>query len=116
MITLISHGFKYGRPKSNFYFDVSYLVNPWRQKKLRNAPKKDIMKFMYAQEGFNNLMNSISQVIFIYEDMWPNENLVFAFCCSAGEYRSPVVIEAIKENLKSRGIDCKIKHSNQSKI
>ena len=116
MITLISHGFKYGRPEANFVFDVSYLVNPWRNLELRNAPREKIIEFMNQQEGFSELINSMANLISIYESLWPNDNLVFAFCCSAGEYRSPVVVEAISDVLKNRNIKCEINHGSHSKI
>jgi len=116
MITLMSWGFKYGKPESNFLFDVSYLVNPWRNLELRDAPRDKIIEFMHQQEGFTELVNAMADLIAIYEKLWSNDNLVFAFCCSAGEYRSPVVVEAVSDILKARGIRCEVSHGKNSKI
>ena len=104
MIILKSHGFKFSRPKANFYFDVSFLINPWRQKELRGADKKTILTFMEKQKEFGKLVKTFTNLICTYERLWPNETFIFAFCCSAGKFRSPAVVKAISNELKKKGI------------
>lgn len=116
MITLISWGFKYGDPPANFKFDVSYLKNPWREKGLRNASKERIIDFMKEQEGFDTLISSFVILIMIYNNLFPNENLIFAFCCSAGEYRSPVVVEILHQRLEEKNIHVRVINSVNSKL
>jgi RNase adaptor protein for sRNA GlmZ degradation len=116
MITLLSWGFKFGRPPANFTFDVSYFKNPWREKSLRNGKKKDILKFMEDQEEFKSITEIIGMLIISYANFFPGENMVFAFCCSAGEYRSPCVLEKVSSMLKKRKITHKIIKASNSKI
>lgn len=110
MITLISWGHKFGNPPANFKFDVSYLKNPWREKKLQNASEKRILKFMENQKEFKILVNSLVDLVSTYEKLWPKENLIFAVCCSAGSYRSPMVVKSMEKKLKKTKINCKVKH------
>ena len=112
----MSWGFKFGRPPANFAFDVSYLKNPWREKKLQDADKKAILKFMRDQKEFEELINGFVFLICIYNKLWPKENLVFAFCCSAGEYRSPIVVEVLEEELKKLSVPVQIIYNADSKI
>ena|SRR3990167_6311748 len=116
MIKIISHGFKFCRPEANFVFDVSYLKNPWREKELRNSNKKELRKFMLSQQSFHELTNSFTLMIETIHTHFPDENLIFAFCCSAGEYRSPLVAEEVADKLAKRGIKVKVEHSINSKI
>lgn len=116
MILLKSHGFKFGQPNANFVFDVSYLKNPWREKELRDAKKSELMKFMMMQSPFFELVNQFTLLIESIYKHYGEENLIFAFCCSAGEYRSPLTVELVAEKLLRRGIKVKIVHSENSKI
>jgi RNase adaptor protein for sRNA GlmZ degradation len=52
----MSHGFKFGAPKANFVFDVSYFKNPWREERLRNGSREDIMNFMHEQKEFDTIV------------------------------------------------------------
>lgn len=111
MITLISYGFKYGRPESNFMFDVSYFKNPWREKGLVTAGHNEVVAFMHKQPGFTEIVNSIANVIMLYHKQWPEENMIFAICCNAGADRSPIVADEIADVLKKHKIACVIKHN-----
>lgn len=105
MITLKSHGFKYSRPEANFVFDVSYFPNPWREKEIRTAPKikrnKLSIDFMRKQDGVNDFILHVAGLIKFMDTYFPEENLIFAICCSSGEYRSPAIVELIKETLST---------------
>ena len=109
MIILKSRGFKFGRPKANFFLDVSYLINPWRIKELRNADKETILAFMKKQKEFGKLIKVFTKLICTYDRLWPEETLVFAFCCSSGKFRSPAVVEMISKELDKRKINYIIK-------
>jgi RNase adaptor protein for sRNA GlmZ degradation len=115
MITLISWGFKFGRPPANIAFDVSFLKNPWREKELQGASKEKILEFMEKQKEFSELIDAFFNIIKTYNALWPKETLVFAFCCSAGEYRSPAVVEALYKKLTEENIPAEINHSKHSK-
>ena len=121
MITLKSFGFKYGRPESNFVFDVSYLPNPWRDKDIRECKDKAtqtkmIWKFVNKDDRFLSIANGIGNCISRYYKAFPNENLVVGICCSAGEYRSPIIVELVQKALRDSHIDSKIEQSKNSKL
>lgn len=114
MITLISGGFKYSRPDANFYFDVSYLENPWRNPSLRELNNEKLMSHMMELQDFSILAIEYANLITILDTFYPNENLRFAFYCSAGEYRSPLMVEAINKKLKEeKGITAKVIHTHE---
>lgn len=118
-ITLKSHGFKYSRPDANYVMDVSFFINPWRDKKIRDEQDKDkrkklIMKFMEEQEGVGQFVSRVSSLLRMLSLMLPDENIQVAICCSAGEYRSPAIVEMISENLGK--VPHTIIHSINSKI
>lgn len=104
MITLISKGFKYGKPDTNFLFDVSYFKNPWR------SPDEDPEEFMKSQESFYSITNAIYGVIQAYNSAFPDEDLRFGICCSAGEYRSPIIARFLKKKLEEIGLSVKLEH------
>ena len=119
MITLKSHGHKFSSPECNFKFDVSFFLNPWRDKKIRDEQDKEkrkklIMKFMEEQEGVGAFVTRVASLLRLLSMMYPDENLQVAICCSAGEYRSPAIVEMISENLGK--VPHTIIHSINSKI
>lgn len=119
MLTLKDWGHKFGQPECNFKFDVSFFANPWRDKKIREEKdtdkrKKMIMKFMEDQEGVGSFVSRVSSFIRFLYTILPDENLQIAICCSAGEFRSPAIVEMISENLGK--VPHTIIHSINSKI
>lgn len=121
MITIKSHGFKFSRPEANFVFDVSYFVNPWRDKEIRmeTDPEKRktmIIEFMDKQEGFKPFVDKVVSLLVYLYIFFPNENLQIAFCCSAGEYRSPAIALVVSEQMKKRGVEVTLLQSINSKI
>ena len=110
MITLISYGFKFGKPQCNFCFDVSYLKNPWREEELIHADRKKIIEFLMSQPEFEKVVTAIYSVIATYYSLWPEENMVFAICCNAGADRSPIVVDAISKKLAENSIPHEVEH------
>lgn len=121
MITLMSWGHKYGQPNANYKFDVSYFANPWRDKEIKEEKdafkrKELVMKFMNDQEGVALYVDRICSILRLMHLLYPEENHVVAFCCSAGEYRSPVFAELVGKHLKEINLEHKIIHTSNSKI
>ena len=119
MITLMSWGHKYGYPPANFKFDVSYFKNPWREKEIKDCPDKDerkkkIMEFMKNQKGLESIVMHISEIATLYNQLFPDENMYFAICCSAGEFRSPAIVELVGQELSKKKIKYAISHSKES--
>ena len=121
MITLRSFGFKYGKPEANIIMDVSYFKNPWRDESIRHeadtlAKRTKILDYMKAQTGVDEFVSKVSDMLATYNNLFPEENLQVAFCCSAGEYRSPAIVELVRLNLEEKGVICNTKHSETSKL
>lgn len=121
MITLMSWGHKYGNPPANFKFDVSYFKNPWREKEIRDCKdkykrKQKIIEFMKNQEGVETIIVHISGMIALYGLLFPGENMSVAICCSAGEFRSPAIVELVGKELSKRKVRYVISHSKESLI
>lgn len=121
MITLKSHGFKFSRPEANYYFDVSFFKNPWRDEKIRNEKSKEkrkklILGAMTTQPSCDAFVDAVSMMLRTIHNEFPDENIQVAFCCSAGEYRSPAIVELVAEELKKFKINTVISHSKNSKV
>ena len=115
----MSWGHKYGNPHANFKFDVSYFKNPWREKDIREDQDRDkrkekVIEFMRNQDGVEAMVTCISEVIALYERLFSDENLRVAICCSAGEFRSPAIVELIGKELSKKKIKYIISHSKES--
>lgn len=110
MITIKSHGFKYSRPEANIIFDVSYFKNPWRKDDIRNEKDRNkqwekAVTFMRAQEGVEVFVKKVADLLFVYNYQFPDENIQVAICCSAGEFRSPVIVELVSKALEELGVE-----------
>ena len=113
----MSWGFKFGQPPANIKFDVSYFTNPWREKSIRYLElggREKILEFMLKQEGVHDFCTKIKDLLIQYDKLFPNENIVVAICCSAGEYRSPAIVELVAKMMPDTNII--INHSGNSKI
>lgn len=121
MITIQSFGFKYGKPEANIILDVSYFINPWRDASIRDEidpvlRRQKIFSFMMSQKGIQDFIPRMVELLATYDKLFPQENIQVAFCCSAGEYRSPAIAELVHDKLKEQGVYCVLKVNNNSKI
>lgn len=121
MITLMSWGHKFGNPPANYKIDCSFFKNPWRdatimQEKNPLDRKELILSFMKIQRGMPEFIASVYLLIQTVNDFFPDENLTIAICCSAGEFRSPAIVEMIGEQLNKKNIPFIIKQNENSKL
>ena len=121
MITIQSFGFKYGKPEANIILDVSYFINPWRDESIRNEVdpairRRKIFDFMMKQDGIKDFVPRMVELLSCYDKLFPQENIQVAFCCSAGEYRSPAIAELVHDELKKQGVYSTLKENSNSKI
>ena len=110
MVKLISFGFKYGVPRSNYYFDVGFLKNPARQKDWNffcdTSP--EMCQFVLEQDVAKEFILKVVPLIEFLANI--DQNQIFAFGCSAGRHRSTVLVDFIANLLKERGIDVNVEH------
>lgn len=109
-VKLVSFGFKYGYPHSNYYFDVGFIKNPARQKKwgFFSDASKEMYEFVMNQEQAKFFVEMVVPLIEFLSQI--DQNQVFAFGCSAGRHRSFIITEAIAKMLSDRGIQVNVEH------
>ena len=109
-IKLVSFGFKYGQPHSNYYFDVGFIKNPAREKgwTFFSAINDDIRKYIMEQDQAKRFIEMVVPLIELLFEI--DQRQIFAFGCSAGRHRSPVIVETIAECLRERGIESNVEH------
>lgn len=70
------------------------------------------MEFMDDQDAVVAFVARVESLIRFYNSVLPDENIIIAFCCSAGEYRSPAIVEMVSDELTKT----KIKHKTPKNI
>lgn len=101
-LKLMSFGFKYGLPTANFYFDVSFTVNPARDARwgLHARPDHEMIEFVLGQPA---VAEFIRRVVPLLEHIGTLDAYqVVAFGCNSGRHRSPVIANEIARRLAGR--------------
>lgn len=114
-ITLMSFGFKYGRPNANYYFDVGFLKNPARVKPwdFFSEVCPEMVEFIREQPETQGFLSPVVQLILFLKDV--DTNNVMAFGCSGGRHRSPIIVDIIDDCLTSMNIYANIIHRDKPK-
>lgn len=105
-VKLTSFGFKYGRPECNHFIDVSWIVNPWRNKD-KNA-KDLVLKY----DGVESMINIIVDYILHIAD---RDRCIFGVGCSSGRDRSVIIVERIKDLLEKEGVEVEVNHRDRER-
>jgi RNase adaptor protein for sRNA GlmZ degradation len=110
MITLLSFGFKYRRPPANNYIDVSFIKNPAREKKwgLFSKIDKEMIDFVLNHNTLDEILNKTFELIIFLKEQ--DDDLRFAFGCSAGRHRSPIFVKLLEKKFMDSKIAVKVKH------
>lgn len=113
-VILVSFGFKYGPPNANHYFDVGFIKNPARQDKwgFFSKPTAEMRKFILSQEEAKTFLEKIEPLLIFLSTI--DQNQVFAFGCSAGRHRSPLIVEELSHRLQRAGIRTKVFHRDNN--
>ena len=112
-ITLLTFGFKYGRPPCNYFFDVSFLKNPAREKDwdLFSKPCANMRKFVLEQE---NCIRFIDTVIPLLKAVTTfDDDARIGLGCSSGRHRSYIIADEIKRRLESDDVLVKLIHREE---
>ena len=78
--------------------------------------RRMILKYMNEQEGFSVFVDRVVSLMQFYILFHTDENITVAFCCSAGEYRSPAVALAVAGRMKGLDVHYKLEQSKNSKL
>jgi len=109
-VTLVSFGFKYGRPPANHVFDVSFLKNPAREASwgLWSSPSEEMRHWVLAQPAaVEFLAAALPCVRFL---AGTDDDVRIAFGCSAGRHRSTILVEELARRLRAEGLEVAVHH------
>jgi UPF0042 nucleotide-binding protein len=113
-LTLMTFGFKYGPPNTNYYFDVSFLKNPAREEKwgLFAHPNSEMRAWVLQQPQTEALLHHIlnlSQFLLTCDD-----DVRIGIGCSSGRHRSVIIAEALKQRLEQINVVVKLIHREEN--
>ena len=108
-IELLSFGFKYGAPESNFFFDVTFLPNPARLsgKNLYDDLDSEMYDIVAQNEAAQELISAIVKIIQIISRF---DHCKIGIGCNSGRHRSVIVTKEISKRLENLGILHKVFH------
>jgi len=104
-ITLMSFGFKYGPPNTNYYFDVSFAKNPAREERwsLFDEPDNEMVKYILEQESVQKFVDTAIPFINVLIDL--DDDVRIGIGCNAGRHRSVVISTYLYEKLRRKDIE-----------
>jgi len=113
-LTLMTFGFKYGAPNTNYWFDVSFLVNPARQERwdLFSEPSAEMRAFVLEQPACQSFLEAAVPLIRVLLEC--DDDVRIGFGCSSGRHRSFIVAEEIRRRLAAEGIEARLLHREEA--
>jgi UPF0042 nucleotide-binding protein len=108
-IHLLSFGFKYGQPATNFYFDVTFLPNPARMngKQLFDELDDEMRNMILENKKSQELIARILDLILYVSDY---DNLKVGIGCNSGRHRSVIIVNEISRQLNDLAISHEVSH------
>jgi len=112
-LTLVTFGFKYGLPNTNYYFDVSFLTNPARQKQwsLFSKPGPEMCGFVLSQPACQAFLDKLTPLLSTVVNL--DDDCRVGIGCSAGRHRSQIVAEELKKRLEAEGLIVRLIHREE---
>jgi len=112
-LTLVTFGFKYGAPNTNYYFDVSFLKNPAREPhwNLFASPDGGMREFVLSQALCQSFLESLVPVVRLLLEC--DDDVRVGIGCSSGRHRSVIVAEELKRRLESSDVAVRLFHREE---
>jgi UPF0042 nucleotide-binding protein len=112
-ITIVTFGFKYGPPATNYCFDVSFLKNPARESRwsLFDAPSADMRDFVLSQPACQTFLDSLLPMLHCLITL--DDDVRIGVGCSSGRHRSVIIADEVKRRLESGGALVRLTHREQ---
>lgn len=108
-VELMSFGFKYGAPPTNFYFDVTFLPNPARisGKQLFDVLDEEMHHYVLQNDNTQQL---IVKIVDLVSFLVKFDSIKVGIGCNSGRHRSVIIVNEISKQLQRLGIDNQISH------
>jgi UPF0042 nucleotide-binding protein len=113
-VTIITFGFKYGAPPSNYSFDVSFVKNPARDPRwgmFSTASADGMAEFVLSQPNAVNFLDSLIPMVGVLSQC--DDDLRIALGCNAGRHRSRIIAAELQRRLQAEGIASTIIHREE---
>jgi UPF0042 nucleotide-binding protein len=112
-LTLMTFGFKYGTPNTNYTFDVSFLRNPAREPQwsLFASPDESMREFVLGQTLCQSFLDTVVPVIRLLLEC--DDDVRIGIGCSSGRHRSVIVAEELRRRLESRDLCVRLVHREE---
>lgn len=115
-INLLSFGFKYGQPRANYYFDVSFIRNPARDKRwgFFHNIDDEMKDFILEQDDAKKFLENVEPLITFLASL--DQGQVFAFGCNAGRHRSVTLVRELEKRLSEKGVRVYVEHRDLERV
>lgn len=112
-ITLMTFGFKYGLPNTNYYFDVSFVKNPARDARwsLFSEPNDDMRRFVLEQPSAQAFLEGV--VPLLKTLVACDDDVRVGLGCNSGRHRSIILAGEIERRLALDGFDVRMVHREE---
>jgi RNase adaptor protein for sRNA GlmZ degradation len=112
-LTLVTFGFKYGPPNTNYYFDVSFLKNPARDPRwdLFATPDDGMREFVLSQPLCRSFLENVTPLIQLLLEC--DDDVRVGLGCSSGRHRSVILAEELKRRLESPVLAVRLIHREE---
>ena len=112
-LTLVTFGFKYGVPNTNYYFDVSFLRNPAREERwnLFSQSDPEMTEFVLEQPACQAFLESMLPLIHTLLEC--DDDVRIGLGCSSGRHRSYIVAEELKRRIESEDVSVRLIHREE---
>lgn len=112
-ITLVTFGFKYGLPNTNYYFDVSFVKNPARDSRwsLFSEPNDEMRRFVLEQPSAQAFLERV--VPLLKTLVACDDDVRVGFGCNSGRHRSIILASEVERRLAEEGFDVRLVHREE---
>lgn len=112
-LTLVTFGFKYGVPNTNYYFDVSFLRNPAREERwnLFSQSDPEMSQFVLEQPLCQAFLETLLPMIRVLLEC--DDDVRIGLGCSSGRHRSYIVAEELKRRIELDDVSVRLIHREE---
>ena len=113
-VAIVTFGFKYGPPPTNYAFDVSFLRNPARETQwgLFAEPDDEMRTFVMEQSNAQTFLDRLTPMVEALATF--DDGVRIGLGCSGGRHRSRIIADALAEKLRAKDIAVNIIHPEGS--